>query len=409
MAARSRSQEALTENLIFHRKAKYIGPRLALVRRIGFVVNPIAGLGGRVGFKGTDGVAEQALAAGAKPTAPERARGFARALVRLSKDEAAFAFHWVTAGGDMGAGPLRSAGISADRIEVVHLPGQPSTVEDTKSTVDECIASGAELLLFCGGDGTARDVAEAAKDRIPIVGIPAGVKMHSGLFAVSPQAAAEILVAFLRGELRIGVAEILDLDEEAYRKGEWRVRLFATAKTLVEPQLVSAGKLMVEELSEEAVRAELTTHFSELFETNPDTLFLLGPGSTIQGFASPLGIEKTLLGIDAVAGGKTIAKDLNETEILRLLDRTSKARLVVSPVGGQGFILGRGNLQVSPAVLRRIGTQNVIVVATPSKLAATPVLRVDTGDPNLDEEFRARDYVFVIVGYRTSKLHPIQR
>src|SRR2546430_2381370 len=133
VAARSRSQEALTENLIFHRKAKYIGPRLALVRRIGFVVNPIAGLGGRVGFKGTDGVAEQALAAGAKPTAPDRARGFAGAFVRLTKDDAAFAFHWVTAGGDMGAGPFRSEGISADRIEVVHLPGQPSTVEDTKS------------------------------------------------------------------------------------------------------------------------------------------------------------------------------------------------------------------------------------------------------------------------------------
>src|SRR5437899_1852027 len=248
-----------------------------------------------------------------------------------------------------------------------------------------------------------------ATDRIPIVGIPAGVKMHSGLFAVSPQAAAEILVAFLRGELRIGVAEILDLDEEAYRKGEWRVRLFATAKTLVEPQLVSAGKLMVEELSEEAVRAELTTHFSELFEANPDTLFLLGPGSTIQGIASALGIEKTLLGIDAVVGGKTIAKDVNEAAILRLLDRHPKALLVVSPVGGQGFILGRGNPQVSPAVLRRIGTRNVIVVATPSKLVTTPVLRVDTGDPSLDEEFRAREYLFVLVGYRTSKLHPIQR
>jgi predicted polyphosphate/ATP-dependent NAD kinase len=146
-----------------------------------------------------------------------------------------------------------------------------------------------------------------------------------------------------------------------------------------------------------------------LFEANPDTLFLLGPGSTIQGIASALGIEKTLLGIDAVVGGKTIAKDVNETEILRLLDRYPKAQLVVSPIGGQGFILGRGNLQVSPTVLRRIGTRNVIVVATPSKLAATPVLRVDTGDPNLDEEFRAREYLFVLVGYRTSKLHPIQQ
>jgi len=379
------------------------------VRRVGFVVNPIAGLGGRVGLKGTDGVAEQALAAGAKPMAPDRARAFAEALVDVTKEDPNLTFHWVTAAGDMGMGPLKIAGVHPDRIEVVHVPGQPSSSEDTRIMVEESIASGVELILFCGGDGTARDVAAAAKDRVPIVGIPAGVKMHSGLFAISPRAAADILVAFLRGDLRAGTAEILDLDEEAYRKGEWGVRLFATAKTLVEPQLVSAGKLMVEELSEEAVRAELTTHFSELFEANPDTLFLLGPGSTIQGIASALGIEKTLLGIDAVVGGKTTAKDVNETAILRLLDRHPKAQLVVSPVGGQGFILGRGNLQVSPPVLRRIGTRNVTVVATPSKLVATPVLRVDTGDPSLDEEFRAREYLFVLVGYRTSKLHPIQR
>src|SRR5437879_11711695 len=144
---------------------------------------------------------------------------------------------------------------------------------------------------------------------------------------------------------------------------------------------------MVEELSEEAVRAELTTHFAELFEANPDTLFLLGPGSTIQGIASALGIEKTLLGIDAVVGGKTIAKDVNEAAILHLLDQHPKALLVVSPVGGQGFILGRGNLQVSPAVLRRIGTRNVTVVATPSKLAKKTMLRVETRDPSLTEAY----------------------
>jgi predicted polyphosphate/ATP-dependent NAD kinase len=379
------------------------------MRRIGFLVNPIAGLGGRVGLKGTDGVVEQALAAGAKPTAPEKARVFAEAVARATKEDPNLTFAWVTAGGEMGAGSLRNAGFPPGQIEIIHVPKGPTTVEDTTRTVEACIAAGAELLLFCGGDGTARDVAEAAKDRVPILGIPAGVKMHSGLFAVSPQAAANLLVAHLRGELRIGSAEILDLDEEAYRRGEWRVRLFGTAKTLVEPQLVSAGKLIVEELSEDAVRAELSTHFSELFETNPDTLFLLGPGSTLHAIASSLGLEKTLLGIDAVVSGKTIAKDLNEAGILHLLDRYSKARLVVSPVGGQGFILGRGNLQVSPSVLRRIGTRNVIVVATPGKLAATPVLRVDTGEPDLDDEFRAREYLFVIIGYRTSKLHPIQR
>jgi predicted polyphosphate/ATP-dependent NAD kinase len=365
-------------------------------------------MGGRVGLKGTDGVADQAAAAGATPTAPERAVAFAEAVMKLTTADPALVFQWVTAGGEMGAGPLRSAGFPAARIEVVDVPDPQTTAQDTKRTVVASIEAGAELILFCGGDGTARDVAEAAAGRVPLLGIPAGVKMYSGLFAVSPPAAANLLVAYLRGELRVGTAEILDLDEEAYRKGEWRIRMFATAKTLVEPQLISTGKLMVEELSDEAVRAELATHFSELFESNPDTLFLLGPGTTIHGIASALGLEKTLLGIDAVVGVKTVAKDVNEADILRLLDRYRTAKLILSPIGAQGFILGRGNLQISPKVLRRIGPQNVVVVATPSKLAATPVLRVDTGDPSLDEEFRQREYLFVVIGYRTSKLHPIQ-
>jgi len=150
-------------------------------------------------------------------------------------------------------------------------------------------------------------------------------------------------------------------------------------------------------------------HFSELFENEPDTLFLLGPGSTLNSIATAMGIDKTLLGVDAVVDGKAVAKDLNEKGILDLLDHHPKAKLVVSPIGAQGFILGRGNLQVSPAVLRRIGTKNVIVVATPAKLAMTPILRVDTGDPALDDEFHKREYLFVVIGYRTSKLHPIQR
>src|SRR2546427_4648584 len=225
--------------------------------------------------------------------------------------------------------------------------------------------------------------------------------MHSGLFAVSPPAAAHLLVGYLRGQLRIGAAETLDLDEEAYRTGEWRVQLRATAKTLVEPNLVAGGKVMIDEVSEEAIRGELGVHFSELFETEPDTLFLLGPGSTVHSIATVIGIDKTLLGVDAVVGGKTIAKDLNETGILSLLDRYPKAKLVVSPIGAQGFILGRGNLQLSPTVLRRIGAENVIVVATPAKLEATPVLRVDTGEEAIDQELRRREYMFVLIGYRT--------
>ena len=378
------------------------------MHRIGFVVNPIAGMGGRVGLKGTDGVAKEAQAAGAEPVAGPRAQIFAGTFLQLSKRDEALRVRWLTCAGGMGADPLRAAGITEDVIEVVYTPRERTTAADTRSGVEACVDRAAELLLFCGGDGTARNVAEAARDRIPILGIPAGVKMHSGLFAVSPAAAAHLLVGYLRGQLRIGAAEILDLDEEAYRTGEWRVRLFATAKTLVEPNLVAGGKVMIDEVSEEAIRGELGVHFSELFETEPDTLFLLGPGSTVHSIATAIGIDKTLLGVDAVVGGKTIAKDLNETGILALLDRQPKAKLVVSPIGAQGFILGRGNLQVSPAVLRRIGTKNVVVVATPAKLAMTPVLRVDTGDPALDEELHKREYLFVLIGYRTSKLHPIQ-
>ena len=366
-------------------------------------------MGGRVGLKGTDGVANEVQAAGAEPIAGPRAQLFAQTFLELSKHDESLRVRWQTSAQAMGAAPLRGAGFGEETIEVVHTPGERTTADDTRRGVDACIGRGAELLLFCGGDGTARDVAEATKDRIPILGIPAGVKMHSGLFAVSPSAAAHLLVSYLRGQLRIGTAEILDLDEEAYRKGEWRVRLFATAKTLIEPNLVAGGKVMIDEVSEEAIRGELAVHFSELFENEPDTLFLLGPGSTLNSIATAMGIDKTLLGVDAVVGGKAVAKDLNEKGILDLLDHHPKAKLVVSPIGAQGFILGRGNLQVSPAVLRRIGTKNVIVVATPAKLAMTPILRVDTGDPALDDEFHKREYLFVVIGYRTSKLHPIQR
>src|SRR6266568_4498511 len=359
-------------------------------------------MGGRVGLKGTDGVVDEARAAGAEPAAPTRARAFAETILALSRGDPSLSIRWLTAAGPMGMEPLGAAGVDEERCEIINRPPEPTTAEDTRRAVEACIDRGAELVLFCGGDGTARDVAESARDRAPILGIPAGVKMHSAVFAVSPQAAAELTLAYLRGRLRIGSAEILDLDEDAYRRGEWRI-------ALVETTLVQAGKLQVAEVTEESTREELADHFRELFAAEPDTLFFLGPGSTIASITSVLGLAKTLLGIDAVLGGRTIAKEEDERSLLRLLDENRKAKMVVSPIGAQGFLLGRGNLEASPDVLRRIGTRNVIAVATPGKLAMTPVLRVDTGDAALDEEFRRREYLFVLIGYRTSKLHPIQR
>ena len=376
--------------------------------RVGLVVNPIAGMGGRVGLKGTDHVVDQARAAGAVPVAPRRVALFLESCVRMQRKDPDLDVHWIACGGTMGRDYLDRADVPASDIDVVHEPASPTTAEDTKAAAAGCVRARAELLLFCGGDGTARDVAESVSGAVPILGIPSGVKMHSGVFAMDPRAAAEALAAFLRGQLRVGDAEILDLDEEAYRAGEWRVRLFASARTLVEPNLVQADKMMFAEVSEESVRLELAEHFRDLFQEEPGTLFLLGPGSTIESVASRLGMEKTLLGIDAAVGGRLIAKDLDEKGLLALLSDYPKAKLVVSPIGAHGCVLGRGNLQVSPEVVRRIGARNVIVVATPAKLAATPVLRVDTGDERLDAEIRRKEYLFVLIGYRTTKLHPIK-
>ena len=184
--------------------------------------------------------------------------------------------------------------------------------------------------------------------------------------------------------------------------------MYGTAKTLVEPALVQTGKMLFAELSDEAMKDEIAEHVKETAEKEPDSLLFLGPGSTVEHIATRLGVGKTLLGVDAYRGGKIVGTDLDEVGILKLLEEQKNSKLIVSPIGAQGFILGRGNLQVSPSVIRRIGVSNVIVVATPSKLNATPVLRVDTGDADLDREFAKKEYLFVVIGYRTSKLHPIR-
>jgi predicted polyphosphate/ATP-dependent NAD kinase len=374
------------------------------VARLGFLVNPISGMGGRVGLKGTDGVVDAARASGAEPVSPDRAIRFLSGFRDLASTKPRI--DWLTCSGVMGGDELRTAGFVD--AEIVYRPGDPTTAQDSKRAALTFVNRGVDLILFCGGDGTARDVAETVESRVPILGIPAGVKMHSSVFAVNPVAGGRVLAAFLRGDLRVGDAEILDLDEAAYRAGHWKVRLFATAKTVVEPNLVQMGKMLFAEVTDEATHIELAEHFKEAFEEEPDTVFFFGPGTTLQGIAVRLGFEKSLLGIDAVLRGKTIARDLEERRILEILDAHPNAKLVVSPIGAQGFVLGRGNLQLSPAVLRRIGLTNLLVVATPSKLAVTPLLRVDSGDETLDAELRAKKYLFVLIGYRTTKLHPIE-
>ena len=374
--------------------------------RIGFIINPIAGMGGRVGLKGTDGVVDAAIALGAEPVATERAAQTLGRLWQILDDEQSRpTVAWFTCSGAMGEDVLRGAGFQ--KISIVHQTPATPTADDTAAAVHALMTAKVDLIVFCGGDGTARDISVLVKETIPILGIPSGVKMYSGVFGMTTARTAEIIAGFVRGEIPIAKVDIVDLDEERYRQGEWAVRLFHSALTPFEPTRTQLAKALISETSDAAVKAEIADELCEAISASPDCLYLLGPGSTVQAIADAMGINKTLLGIDALRDGRPVGHDLNEAGILERLETNGQARLVVSPIGAQGFVLGRGNLQISPEVIRRIGIENIIIVATPAKLERTSALRFDTGDAELDAALAQKGFISVIIGFHRQRLVPV--
>jgi len=374
---------------------------------LGFVVNPIAGMGGRVGLKGTDNVVEEAIKRGAEPVSGVRASHMLKTLIRARDQyKRELPVRWVTASGKMGADILEESGFSHHEYEVVYHCPDITTKEDTQKACKEFQKRNVELIVFCGGDGTARDIYEVVNAHIPVVGIPSGVKMHSGVFGVNPESVAEVVLAFAEGKLHTSEVEIMDLDEELYRKGEWNIKLHGIAVTPFEDTYIQSAKTIIRGPSEEELKKEIADYIIEEMESN--TLYILGSGSTLKTIGESLHIDKTLLGIDAVFNKKLVAKDANEKDLLALLDQYEDVQLIVSPIGAQGFILGRGNLQLSPEVIKRVGLDNITVVATPAKLQHINALRVDTQDRELDEAFAKRRYIRVIVGYHTMAVRNIE-
>ena len=376
-----------------------------MIKKIGFIVNPIAGMGGKVGLKGTDGVLKKAIKLGAKPIAENKALETLKEFIShfQTKDR----LHWFTCAGIMGENELKAVGF--EKIEIVYTPKSKKTTDiDTKNTCKKFLEKKIDLILFCGGDGTARDIFKIVSNKIPILGIPAGVKMHSGIFGINTNATAKMLNEFVNKRLTIGDAEIMDLDEKLYRKGKWNIRLFGIAKGIVEPTYVQVGKSIFESVSDDEVKNELAEHIKDEIEKNSDYLFLFGSGGTIDYIAKKLILKNTLLGIDAVYKKNVVENDLNEKRILKLLQKYPKVKLILSPIGAQGFILGRGNLQLSPMIIKKIGLDNIIVVSTPAKLSSTPFLRVDTGDKKLDHLFTEKEFMMVVIGYRLSRVVKLQ-
>ena len=358
------------------------------MRRIGFLINPIAGLGGPVGLKGSDGVTAEALERGGVPRSGLRAEEM---LNHIHAEDLLF----ITCSGDMGEAVLNK--VARINSLIVYYTACVTTPEDTKEACRKFLDAQVELILFCGGDGTARDVFDVVGSRVPVLGIPAGVKMYSGVFAISPAAAAALVDK--AGSMDIRDAEILDVDETAYREGTLSTCLYGIARVPFLKEYVQTEKHVIEEQDEERAKDEIARFISEVLL--PDTIYIIGAGSTTERIARHLGVRKTLLGVDVIKNGRLLAADVDEKALLTLLKAGCSARIIISPIGAQGFIFGRGTQQISSSVIRRVGPENVIVVATPAKCRETPVLHIDTGDALLDCEFP--DSIQIISGYRIAQ------
>jgi predicted polyphosphate/ATP-dependent NAD kinase len=368
-------------------------------KTLGLIVNPVAGMGGAVGLKGTDGktILKKAVSLGAKPIAPTRAEFFLSAL-KFAKEK----IRLVVGAGNMGEEEAVSSGFACT---VLGKRKNETTSEDTREIARKIAEAQADLLVFCGGDGTARNILEAIGTNVPILGVPTGVKMHSSVFAVNPTAAAKIALGFLWEELSLREAEVMDVDENAFREGRVSSRLYGYLLAPYEPYLIQGAK-MASPMTESELRNQAAIAIYMIENMKPDVVYIVGPGTTTRTIGDLLDAKKTLLGVDVFCNKKIVASDVNERGILEAI-QGKPAQIIVTPIGGQGFIFGRGNQQISPEVIRRVGLDNIVVVATEGKLRNLKSLRVDTGDPRLDDAFRARG-IKVVADYKVEYMMRVE-
>ncbi|HEY9052927.1 MAG TPA: ATP-NAD kinase family protein [Gammaproteobacteria bacterium] len=375
--------------------------------RLGLIINPLAGIGGSVALKGSDGDAtvKKAQQLGAQPHAQSRVRSALEEIQAYSNQIKIF-----TAAHDMGEYVARDLGFDVE-VVIDNVAGA-TTAEDTENAVNKLLQQGIDLLLFAGGDGTARNVFHALHQlqqdhNLPLIGIPAGCKIHSSVYAVTPRHAGELLALIIRGRpLALKEAQVMDIDEEAFRHDVVKARRYGQLMVPAENQYMQnmkEGGVAQEEL----VLQDIAAYIVEIMED--DTVYFIGSGTTPKAIMDELGLDSTLLGIDAVQNRQLLAKDINEQQIKSLLQEHPNAKMILTIIGGQGHLFGRGNQQFSPDVIRAIGKENVMVIATPDKLHALEgrPIRVDTGDEDLNENLCGM--IQVITGYEQQTLYRIAR
>lgn len=374
--------------------------------KIGLIVNPVAGLGGAVALKGSDGddIVQKARNLGARPRALQRVEGFLEWLVPHVDR-----IVWLTWGGDMGENCLQARSNAPGwRVSVLGAPGKGhggsvTHAEDTVQAAQVMRQSGADLIVFAGGDGTARDMVKAVGTSIPVLGIPAGVKIHSGVYAVHARGAAEIILKLLDADLvSVAEMEVRDINEDAFREGRVETRHYGELLVPAEERYLQHVKCSGREV-EALVLQDIAAGLLEQLQT--DHLYIVGPGTTTRALFEALGLEKTLLGVDLLLNETVVQVDATEQQILDWVQRFP-ATIVVTLIGGQGHIFGRGNHQISPPVIRK--AEDIIVISTKSKLRELEgrPLVVDTWDAALNSKLSG--FRKVITGYDDAVLYPVE-
>jgi predicted polyphosphate/ATP-dependent NAD kinase len=368
-------------------------------KKVGLIVNPMAGIGGRVGLKGSDGekLQKEAISLGAIPESHNRT---VKALKRLMPLKTGIQL--VTYPGEMGENAAKECRFNPTVIGSITTGS--TSAEDTRRAALDMMAMDIALLLFAGGDGTARDIYNAIGGKLPVAGIPAGVKIHSAVYARNPLQAGELAYQYLQGQtLHLREVEVMDIDEAAFRSGVLTAKLYGYLKTPYQRRLLQ-GLKSGSAPNEVASQMEIARQVVNSMED--DVLYIIGPGTTTRAITTRLGLEKTLLGVDVLRNREVVARDVNEAMLLELV-HGARAKIILTPIGGQGFLFGRGNQQISPAVIKNVGVENILVVSTREKinsLRGQPLL-VDSGERELDQLLSG--HIKVITGYDESVIYKV--
>jgi len=372
--------------------------------KLGLIINPLAGLGGSVALKGSDGVAQEAMQKGAVPKANLRTQIALNQISHL-KDQLSI----ITCPGEMGEVCAKELGFNVELIDLPIFDGDDSkytTADDTKKAAQIIKHMNVDLLLFAGGDGTARDICSVVEDTCPVLGVPAGVKIHSGVYGITPKASGEVVRMLIEGELvDLKSQDVRDIDEVAFRNNQVRTKLFGEMLVPESGQFVQSVKQGGME-QEDLVLEDMAAYLAD--EADPETLYLVGSGKTTQFYMDYIHADNTLLGVDAVFNNDVVANDVTENQILELIKQYKQVKIIVSVIGGQGHVFGRGNQQFSADVIKKVGRENLIILCTKTKLKqleGRPLI-VDTSDVELDQALAG--HIEILTGYNDKVLYSIQ-